>query len=271
MAMALLFVDFGTLNLYEISFISLFLKPYFIVLIPPKYGIFLVYFTNVEVICICLFIAVMSKSAQFGLHMWLPDAMEGPTPVSALIHAATMVTAGVYLMVRLAALFMLAPAVLDFAIIVGALTMIFGATTAFSQSDIKKIIAFSTCSQLGYMIVACGLAHFSVAFFHLVTHAFFKALLFLCAGIIIHSVDGEQDVRRLGAMRNQFPLVYVSFAIASAALMGIPFFSGYYSKDLIIGLACFTQTWVAYFAGDMAVHAAWFTSMYSMKLLLCVF
>lgn len=216
---------------------SMFFKPYYVTLIPTIPGLGTLCYTNIEIICFNLFLAVMSKSAQFGLHMWLPDAMEGPTPVSALIHAATMVTAGVYLMVRLAALFLLAPRVLHFATYIGSLTMIFGATTALYQSDVKKIIAFSTCSQLGYMVVACGLSHFSVAFFHLTTHAFFKALLFLCAGVIIHSLDGEQDLRRMGALRNQLPLVYVTFSIASAALMGIPFFSGYYSKDLIIGLA----------------------------------
>lgn len=165
--------------------------------------------------------------------------MEGPTPVSALIHAATMVTAGIYLMLRTASLFVLAPRVLVFVSIIGSLTMIFGATTALAQNDIKKVIAFSTCSQLGYMVAACGLAQFSAAFFHLITHAFFKALLFLCAGVIIHSCGGEQDIRNLGGLRHIMPLVYVSMSIASFSLMGVPFLSGYYSKEFIISLAFF--------------------------------
>lgn len=163
--------------------------------------------------------------------------MEGPTPVSALLHAATMVTAGVYLLVRASALFVLSPLVLNFATIVGGFTMIFGASTALAQSDLKKVIAFSTCSQLGYMVMACGLGYFNIAFYHLVTHAFFKAVLFLCAGLIIHFANGEQDLRKLSGLRNRLPLVYVVFLIASFALMGVPYLSGFYSKDLIIGIA----------------------------------
>lgn len=163
--------------------------------------------------------------------------MEGPTPVSALIHAATMVTAGVFLMLRLAPLFILAPRMLTIICYVGSTTMLFGATTALAQTDIKKTIAFSTCSQLGYMVAACGLGHFNVAFFHLVTHAYFKALLFLCAGVIIHASSGQQDLRRISGLRNVLPLVYVAMLISSFALMGIPFLSGFYSKELIIGLA----------------------------------
>lgn len=162
--------------------------------------------------------------------------MEGPTPVSALIHAATMVTAGIYLLVRLSGVFVLSAIALAFMSIIGALTAFFAATTALAQTDIKKIIAFSTCSQLGYMVMSCGAAHFSLAFFHLLTHAFFKALLFLCAGVIIHALGGEQDLRRMGGLRRYLPFVYVAMSLASAALAGIPYLSGYYSKDAIIGV-----------------------------------
>lgn len=168
--------------------------------------------------------------------------MEGPTPVSALIHAATMVTAGIFLMLRTAPLFVLAPRVLTIVSIIGAITMLFGATTALAQSDMKKVIAFSTCSQLGYMVAACGLGQFSAAFFHLITHAFFKALLFLCGGVIIHTCHGEQDLRGMGGLRNVLPLVYVTMSIASFSLMGLPFLSGFYSKELIINLACLDTT-----------------------------
>lgn len=197
--------------------------------------------------------------------------MEGPTPVSALIHAATMVTAGVYLMLRMAPVFMLAPSVLTVVSYIGSITMLFGATTALAQTDIKKTIAFSTCSQLGYMIAACGLGHFSVAFFHLITHAFFKALLFLCAGVIIHATNGEQDLRKLGGLRNILPLVYVAMAISSFALMGVPFLSGFYSKELIIGLAFLTPTHTGFVTGLFAILSAWFTSAYSVKLLFLTF
>lgn len=168
--------------------------------------------------------------------------MEGPTPVSALIHAATMVTAGVFLMVRLAGLFVLSTSVLDFVCIIGALTAFFGASTATVQTDVKKTIAFSTCSQLGYMVMACGVGHFSAAFFHLLTHAFFKALLFLCAGVLIHTLGGEQDIRKMGGLRKLVPVVYITMTLASLALSGIPYLAGYYSKDLIIGILWSTNT-----------------------------
>lgn len=269
-ALTLMFVDYGTVDIYEVSSLAIFSKQLVVLELPTIFGNWIA-ITNMDVLCFSLFIAVMTKSAQFGFHVWLPDAMEGPTPVSALIHAATMVTAGVYLMVRAAPLFVLAPGVLTFATYIGALTMIFGATTALVQSDLKKIIAFSTCSQLGYMVVACGLGFFNVAFFHLVTHAFFKAVLFLCAGLIIHTAGGEQDLRVLSGFRKQLPLVYVTMLIASFALMGVPFLSGFYSKDLIIGLAWFTPTTAAHFAGDMSLHAAWLTSAYSMKVIILLF
>lgn len=235
-AIILCFVDYGTFNIYDLTAVAVTQGPvqWF------EFNGFWV--TNVDFIGFCFFIAAMSKSAQFGLHTWLPDAMEGPTPVSALIHAATMVTAGIYLLVRMAGFLVLAPNLLCFISIVGALTALFGATTALAQSDIKKVIAFSTCSQLGYMVMACGCAHFSLAFFHLLTHAFFKALLFLCAGVIIHTLGGEQDLRRMGGLRRQLPITYVAMSIASAALAGIPYLSGYYSKDLIISVLWFQNT-----------------------------
>lgn len=178
----------------------------------------------------------MAKSAQAGLHTWLPDAMEGPTPVSALIHAATMVTAGIFLLIRTAPLFECSPTMLTVAAVIGGLTALFAASTALFQHDIKKVIAYSTCSQLGYMVMACGSAQFSLAFFHLVNHAFFKALLFLGAGIVIHCLGGEQDIRKMGGMRHVFPEGLVFMGAASAALAGIPFLSGFYSKDAILGV-----------------------------------
>lgn len=163
--------------------------------------------------------------------------MEGPTPVSALIHAATMVTAGIYLLLRLSTLFLLSESVSSAIVVIGSSTAIFGATTGAAQTDIKKIIAFSTCSQLGYMVTACGLAQYNLAFFHLITHAFFKSLLFLSAGVIIHTLGGEQDIRKMGGLAKVLPLTYAAITTASLALAGIPYLSGYYSKELIIASA----------------------------------
>lgn len=196
----------------------------------------------IDVICLCFVIAAMSKSAQFGLHTWLPDAMEGPTPVSALLHAATMVTAGVLLLIKISPMLLLSSFCLNILLVVGGLTAFFAASTAMVQTDIKKVIAFSTCSQLGYMFMSCGTGHFSLAFFHLLTHAFFKALLFLCAGVVIHTLGGEQDLRKMGGLQVYLPYLYVTMFIASASLSGVPYLSGYYSKDLIIGVLCLQQT-----------------------------
>lgn len=264
LATGLCFVDFGTTNMYELVLSAASQLPVF-------YDFGFVVFSNIDFICTLFFIAVMSKSAQFGLHTWLPDAMEGPTPVSALIHAATMVTAGVYLLVRLAGLFVLSPLVLSFVCFIGATTALFGATTAVAQTDLKKTIAFSTCSQLGYMVMSCGVGHFSVAFFHLLTHAFFKALLFLCAGVVIHTLSGEQDTRRMGGLMNLLPIVYVAMSIASCALAGVPYLAGFYSKDLIIGILWSTNTWVSVFAGISAVASAVLTSYYSAATIYNVF
>ena len=178
----------------------------------------------VGAICFFLFLAAMAKSALFGFHTWLPDAMEGPTPVSALLHAATMVVAGVYLLIRLGFLFNLAPTfILNFVAFIGGMTCIFGATVALVQYDIKKIIAYSTTSQLGYMILSCSLGHYTVALFHLTTHAFFKALLFLGAGVIIHFLNDEQDLRKMGGLINYMPVTFLYMLIGSLALIGFPF------------------------------------------------
>ncbi len=203
----------------------------------------------IGLICLFLFLAAMAKSALFGLHTWLPDAMEGPTPVSALLHAATMVVAGVYLLIRLGNLFAIAPDfVLNFIIFVGGLTCIFGASVALVQYDVKKIIAYSTCSQLGYMVLSCGIGHYTIALFHLTTHAFFKALLFLSAGVIIHFLNDEQDLRKMGGLINYMPTTFIYMLIGSLALMGFPFFSGYYSKELILELAYLNATGRGFFA-----------------------
>lgn len=226
---------------------------------------------NSDIISISMFIAVMSKSAQFGLHSWLPDAMEGPTPVSALIHAATMVTAGIFLMLKMANLFSLNENILNIFGLIGAFTAVFGATTGFAQTDIKKIIAFSTCSQLGYMVAACGMGYFSLAFFHLITHAFFKSLLFLCAGVVIHTLNGEQDIRKMGLLVKILPTAFVSMTIAGLTLSGVPFLSGFYSKELIINIALIGGTWYSTTISVFLIIAAIFTSLYSAKLIYYIF
>ncbi|MFV9875963.1 MAG: NADH-quinone oxidoreductase subunit L [Rickettsiales endosymbiont of Dermacentor nuttalli] len=225
----------------------------------------------IEITCMLLFIGCMGKSAQLGLHVWLPDAMEGPTPVSALIHAATMVTAGVFLLVRCSWLFQYAPVVLQIITIIGALTCIFAATIALTQNDIKKIIAYSTCSQLGYMFFACGVSAYNVAVFHLATHAFFKALLFLGAGSVIHAMSGEQDINKMGGIWRKIPFTYVMMWIGSLALAGIYPFAGYYSKDVIIESAYLAKTISGNFAYWMGVSAAFCTAFYSFRLLIKVF
>jgi len=199
---------------------------------------FRVEFDILTLICFFLFIGAVGKSAQIGLHTWLPDAMEGPTPVSALIHAATMVTAGVFLIVRCSPLFEYAPNVLILVTFVGAITAFFAATSGAFQNDLKRVIAYSTCSQLGYMVFACGISSYSVTMFHLMNHAFFKALLFLSAGSIIHAMHDEQDMRKMGALNRILPLTYTMTLIGSFALIGFPFLTGYYSKDFILEVAC---------------------------------
>jgi NADH-ubiquinone oxidoreductase chain 5 len=226
---------------------------------------------DVNLICLFLFIGAMGKSAQIGLHTWLPDAMEGPTPVSALIHAATMVTAGVFLVIRCSALFQEAHLILSLMTIVGALTTFFAATTALVQTDLKRVIAYSTCSQLGYMITACGLSAYHASVFHLSNHAFFKALLFLTAGSIIHAMGNEQDMRKMGGLINLLPFSYCMILIASLALAGFPFLSGYYSKDAILEIAYAKYTIPSHFAFWLGSISAFCTSFYSIRLIFLTF
>jgi len=263
-AMFLIFYVFDTLD-YSVVFS---LAP---LLVNTEVYIFNMLFNTIDLICLCLFLGAMGKSAQLGLHTWLPDAMEGPTPVSALIHAATMVTAGVFLVVRCSFLFELSTSSLNLLCIVGALTAFFGASVGLLQNDLKKIIAYSTCSQLGYMIFACGLSNYNVAIFHLSNHAFFKALLFLGAGSIIHSVADEQDIRRLGGLLNLLPFSYGVGLIGSLALVGFPFFTGFYSKDSLLEVTFSIHTNTGLFCYFLGSFSALFTAFYSTRLLALVF
>ncbi|MEX2036743.1 MAG: NADH-quinone oxidoreductase subunit L, partial [Xanthobacteraceae bacterium] len=222
-------------------------------------------------ICLLLFMGAMGKSAQFLLHTWLPDAMEGPTPVSALIHAATMVTAGVFMVARLSPLFELAPDAAAFVTLVGATTAFFAATVGLVQNDIKRIVAYSTCSQLGYMFVAMGLGAYSVGMFHLFTHAAFKALLFLGSGSVIHAMHHEQDIRRMGGLARHIPFTYAMMVIGTLALTGFPLTAGYYSKDAIIEAAYAAQTPIAHYGFWLTVIAAGMTSFYSWRLIFLTF
>jgi NADH-quinone oxidoreductase subunit L len=225
----------------------------------------------ITVICLLLFMGAMGKSAQIGLHTWLPDAMEGPTPVSALIHAATMVTAGVFMVARCSPLFEYSEVALGVVTLVGAFTALFAASVALVQNDIKRIIAYSTCSQLGYMFFACGVSAYSAGIFHLMTHAFFKALLFLGAGSVIHAMSDEQDIRKMGGIWKKIPFTYSIMWIGSLALAGIYPFAGYFSKDIILESAYASGTFVGYTAFALGICAALFTAFYSWRLLLLTF
>ena len=225
-------------------------------------------FDALTVICLLLFMGAMGKSAQFLLHTWLPDAMEGPTPVSALIHAATMVTAGVFMVARLSPMFELAPDAKTVVVVIGAITAFFAATVGLVQNDIKRVIAYSTCSQLGYMFVALGVGAYGVAVFHLFTHAFFKALLFLGSGSVIHAMSGEQDMRKMGGLAPHIRITWAMMIIGNLALTGFPFTAGYFSKDAIIESA-FASGWS--FAFWLLVIAAFCTSFYSWRLAFMTF
>ena len=230
--------------------------------------------TNINIlvfICIFLFVGAVGKSAQLGLHTWLPDAMEGPTPVSALIHAATMVTAGVFLIARCSLMFEYAPLALSVVTVVGAMTAFFAATTALVQNDLKRVIAYSTCSQLGYMVFACGTSNYSVGVFHLANHAFFKALLFLTAGAIIHALADEQDMRKMGGLVKVLPYSYAMILIGSLSLAGFPFLTGFYSKDAILEMAYGTFTITGHFAHWLGTGAAFLTAFYSIRLIYLTF
>ena len=222
-------------------------------------------------LCLLLFVGAMGKSAQVPLHTWLPDAMEGPTPVSALIHAATMVTAGVFMVARLSPLFEYAPTALAVVALVGGFTAFFAATIGLTQFDIKRVIAYSTCSQLGYMFFACGVSAYPAAIFHLMTHAFFKALLFLGSGSVIHAMSGEQDMRKMGGLWRKIPFTYAMMWIGSLALAGIPIFAGYYSKDIILESAFAAHSWTGQFAFWMGIAAAAMTAFYSWRLIILTF
>ncbi|TVQ34661.1 MAG: NADH-quinone oxidoreductase subunit L [Geminicoccaceae bacterium] len=233
-------------------------------------ALFGVTWSTLDLICILLFIGAMGKSAQLGLHTWLPDAMEGPTPVSALIHAATMVTAGVFLIARVSPIIEYAPVALAVIVLIGATTAFFAATVALTQNDIKRVIAYSTCSQLGYMFFALGVGAYAAAIFHLFTHAFFKALLFLAAGSVIHGMSNEQDMRRMGGIWRHMKFTYAMMWIGSLALVGVPFFAGFYSKDLILE-AAFAAGGVGFYAFALGIAAAVMTAFYSGRLLFMTF
>jgi len=236
-----------------------------------KISIFGLSISLIELIVFFIFLGTIGKSAQLGLHTWLPDAMEGPTPVSALIHAATMVTAGVFVLLRSSFLIDLSYYAAEFIAIIGASTAFFASVVGAFQVDLKKIIAYSTCSQLGYMVFACGLSNYAGAMFHLINHAFFKALLFLSAGSIIHAFSDEQDIRKMGGLSVYMPFSYMTMLIGNLALIGFPFFSGFYSKDLIVETALKQQSLVHFFCCLLGLGAAFFTAYYSTKSLLAVF
>ena len=226
---------------------------------------------SINLICILLFVGAMGKSAQIFLHTWLPDAMEGPTPVSALIHAATMVTAGVFLVVRCSPIYEYSPFALSIITIIGMTTAFFAASVALVQNDIKKIIAYSTCSQLGYMFFAAGVGAYNVAMFHLFTHAFFKALLFLGSGSVIHSFQNEQDINLMGGSVKKLPYTYIYMIIGTLALTGFPFLSGFYSKDAIIEFAYLNGSSLGYLAAFIGIVTAFMTSIYSWRLIFKTF
>ncbi|HEY9223762.1 MAG TPA: NADH-quinone oxidoreductase subunit L [Variovorax sp.] len=225
----------------------------------------------VTVICICLFIGAMGKSAQFPLHVWLPDSMEGPTPISALIHAATMVTAGIFMVARMSPLFELSDTALSFILVIGAITALFMGFLGIIQNDIKRVIAYSTLSQLGYMTVALGASAYSVAVFHLMTHAFFKALLFLGAGSVIIGMHHNQDIRWMGGVRKYMPITWITFVLGSLALIGTPLFAGFYSKDSIIEAVHESHLWGSGFAYFAVLAGVFITAFYSFRLYFLVF
>ncbi|QED23853.1 NADH-quinone oxidoreductase subunit L [Candidatus Deianiraea vastatrix] len=259
---SMLLRDFGSLNFAQILSLENITQNTY------QIGIF----TNIDVICMTLFMGAMGKSAQIFLHIWLPDAMEGPTPVSALIHAATMVTAGVFMLCKCAVLFDNSPLTMNFITIIGSITAIFAASVAILQTDIKKIIAYSTCSQLGYMFMACGLGLYSGGFFHLLTHGFFKALLFLCAGSVILGMHHEQNIFHMGRdLYKKMPITCFAMIIGTLAICGIPPFAGFYSKDAILHAAATRGDFIASFAYICGNIVVFMTSFYSFRLIYVVF
>lgn len=266
----------GVLTIY-ITFKSLSFSEVFAIasVFQGKIGVFFgLEVDTITLICILLFIGAMGKSAQLGLHTWLPDAMEGPTPVSALIHAATMVTAGVFLVARCSPLFELSDVARNLVTLVGGATALFAATIAVTQNDIKRVIAYSTCSQLGYMFFACGVSAYAAGVFHLLTHGFFKALLFLSAGSVIHAMSDEQDMRNMGGIRKKIPVTYAMMLIGTVAIVGFPPLSGYFSKDMILESAYAAGhhgQWSATIAFWLGASAALLTSFYSWRLIFMTF
>jgi len=236
-----------------------------------KFFFFLFQFNLVDLICFLLFIGAVGKSAQLGLHSWLPDAMEGPTPVSALIHAATMVTAGVFLIIRCSPIYEYSPSVLFVIAFLGGTTTFFSGTVGVFQNDLKKVIAYSTCSQLGYMVFSCGLSNYSVSIFHVLNHGYFKALLFLSAGSIIHALCNEQDMRKMGGLLQFLPFTYTMVLIGSFALIGFPFLTGFYSKDVILEVSYAKYSFIGTFTNWLGIISAAITSFYSLKLIYLVF
>jgi NADH-quinone oxidoreductase subunit L len=263
-AMFLIFKTFGTLTFSEVFSQAAAQSK-------NSVHIFGVDYNLITIICVFLFIGAMGKSAQIILHTWLPDAMEGPTPVSALIHAATMVTAGVFLVARCSPLFEYSQYALNLVAFVGATTAIFAASIAIVQTDIKRIIAYSTCSQLGYMFFAAGMGAYNVAIFHLFTHAFFKALLFLGAGSVIHAFHDEQNIEKMGGVWKKIPLTYVLMLIGTLALTGFPLLAGFYSKDAIIESAYFSKSLFSGYAFVIGIVTAFITSVYSWRLIFKTF
>jgi proton-translocating NADH-quinone oxidoreductase chain L len=263
-SLILIFLFFKTFDFNVIFLINDLLYKEFLIIFNYKFNI-------ITIICFFLFIGVMGKSSQLGLHTWLPDAMEGPTPVSALIHAATMVTAGIFVILRCCYLFEFSPIMLIFLSIIGCLTSIFSGTVGFLQSDIKKIIAYSTCSQLGFMTLVCGCSGYMISIFHLFNHGFFKASLFLGAGSIIHSLFDEQDIRKMGGLLNILPFTYIIFLIGSLSLAGFLFTTGYYSKDIILEILFSNYNINLRFVYYLSLISVFYTIFYSIRLLFYVF
>ena len=236
-----------------------------------KYSLFFFDVDVINIICLLLILGAMGKSAQIGFHTWLPDAMEAPTPVSALIHAATMVTAGVFLICKMSFFFNNSIFISNFIIFIGSITAIFAASVALTQNDIKRIIAYSTCSQLGFMFIAAGFSLYNLAIFHLVIHAFFKSLLFLGAGSVIQALNHEQNIKKMGQLWKKLPLTYIVMIIGSLALSGIPFFSGYYSKELIINSGLSSDLFLSKYIYFISIITVLLTSAYSFRLIYYVF
>ena len=263
-AILILFVNFKAVDYSTIILVTPFFKTQTVNFLNMNFDI-------ISLISIFLFFGAVGKSAQLGLHTWLENAMEGPTPVSALIHAATLVTAGVFLIVRCSFLYEYALISLQIVSILGSCTAFFASSIGFLQNDLKRVIAYSTCAQLGYMIFSCGLSNYSVSIFHLANHAFFKALLFLGAGAIIHAVNDEQDMRKMGGLKNLIPFTYSLMAIASLALIGFPFLAGFYSKDLILELAFGRFSIFSHFSYYLGTFGAFLTAFYSTRLACLIF